>query len=250
MPRNRSHLSRCHTVSLQQRILPMQVTSWRMAPERALPSFYLHEMGGAEVRAALRSIIGNRMAEEVIPIASSQYLVDLPLVEALEKHPQRTLNPMAAEWHILDQTPFASRLLSLLQHNMSADESTCCTPHTCKACGFVEHRSHHNRMAALLSYLRANTWWQKAGVPFVLLSTGISLNIDLTDKVLKVLRARNSKVGPVIIGGVDRSGMHAGDSANNPLLKRMVILPHVASPECAGATCTRAHVRMHCAGCE
>ena len=238
---------RCLTRSLtSQRTLPAIPSSWRAhsRSEHNEPvTFYLHETGGADfsgVARVLRSIIGRgRMAEEVIPIAYSQYLVDLPLIEALAAHPQRTLNRSAASWHILAAMPFASRLLCLLQANVTADGK-----HTCDRRGrcrlLPRHElmapplaAHRMRLHMLASYLQADADWQTPNVPFLLLSTGIDIGHDLTDNLLATLLARNANVGPVLLAGVDRSGPHGSIKANRPLLKRMIVLPHVASPECA-----------------
>ena len=138
----------------------------------------MHEAGGSnfsDVRRALRSFIGGKLAEEVVPISFSQYLVDLPIVEALEVHPRRTSHPEHADWHILAATPFASRLLALLQANVSADGQRCCQPSGhCPTCSSVPATqfAHRERIAALSSYLTINRWWNKPNVPFVLFSTG------------------------------------------------------------------------------
>ena len=241
---------------LDQRTLPalLSPTGWRApraAADRPLPSFFLHETYGANyshVRQRLHEIIGNHLAEETVPIASAQYLVDLPLMDALERHPKRTYDPEAAEWHILGATPFSSRLLTMLERNVSADIQNCCDSSGCHKCGRADMASHHERNRLLVEHLEHhNKWWRRRGVPFVLLSTGISINQDLGDKLLAVLRARNRDVGPVVIGGVDRSGIHARQEANHALLKRMVVLPHVASPECAlhAKLCSRGRNKAH-----
>ncbi len=242
---------RCRAPPLAQRVLAAEPDAWHAAAaasDRPLPTFYLHDSGACNfsvVRHGLRSFIGDRLAEEVVPIAFSQYLVDLPLIEALEDHPRRVRDPSAADWHVLAAMPFASRLWGLLESNVSADGGRCCEPSgACPKCTQSIPRGvrrHEARLAALISYLDASSWWRRPGVPFLLLSTGISISIDLYPPLLGALLRRNARVGPVILGGVDRSGLHANQPVNLPLLRRMVVLPHVATPECA------AHASL-CAG--
>jgi hypothetical protein len=235
--------------------------SWRAsssASDRPLPTFYLHETGGANfkrVRSRLRDHIGQRrdttgavrLAEESLPIAFSQYLIDVPLIAALETHPSRVYEPSNASWHILAATPFASRFLALLEHNVTADGHRCCASNgTCTMCGATALAPHRARLHELQRYLEGDRWWRTPGTPFVLLTTGILITNDLTNKLLALLRQRNEKVGPVILGGVDRSGGHSRDSSTQPLVKRMVVLPHVASPECAWhASVCRSSPRAH-----
>ena len=187
----------------------------------------------------LRRILGKRLAEEVIPIAFSQYLVDLPLVEALMIHPRRVMRPQDAAWHILAAMPFASRLLALLKANVTASgKHFCSASNVCLPIPvrwelmwppLIEHR---RRMRNLEVYLSNDPHWRK-NVPFVLISSGIDIGSDLPETLIKELDRRNSRRGPVILAGVDRSGPHAAHSlpAQRNLLKRMVVLPHVASPE-------------------
>ena len=238
------HKEYCHAIPLERRVLPAEPDTWRVASDRPLPQFYLHDSRGSNfsvVKRGLRAHIGERFAEEVVPIAFSQYLVDLPLIEALENHPMRVHDPEAAEWHVLAAMPFASRIWGLLEENVSADGLRCCD--ASGACSGCTHktgtptnlpglRRHEERLSALISYLETNRWWRKARVPFFLFSTGISISIDLGTALIRTLNRRNSEVGPVILGGVDRSGLHAQQAHNLPLLRRMVVLPHAASPEC------------------
>ena len=241
---SKPHKENCHAIPLERRVLPAEPDTWRVASDRPLPKFYLHDSSGCNfsvVKRGLRAHIGERLAEEVVPIAFSQYLVDLPLIEALENHPMRVHDPEAAEWHVLAAMPFASRIWGLLEENVSADGLRCCD--ASGACSGCTHktgtptnlpglRRHEERLSALISYLESNRWWRKARVPFFLFSTGISISVDLGTALIRTLNRRNSDVGPVILGGVDRSGLHAQQAHNLPLLRRMVVLPHVASPEC------------------
>lgn len=246
-------------IPLQQRVLSGGAAAGWRAPlfvsDRPLPTFYLHETGGANfkrVRSGLREHVGKRhdttgavrLAEEALPIAFSQYLVDVPLIAALETHPSRVYDPTNASWHVLGATPFASRFLALLEQNVTADGGKCCASNgTCAACGAVALAPHRARLNALQRYLEGDRWWRTPGTPFVLLTTGILITNDLSSKLIAELRQRNEKVGPVLLGGVDRSGGHSRDVSTQQLVKRMVILPHVATPECAwhASVCRSSH---------
>lgn len=238
----------CMSQTLERRTIPSQPGSWRAdtgASDRPLPHFFLHDSGGADfsgVTAELRERIGNGLAEEVLPVSFSQYLVDMPLVESLRTHPRRTRVAASAQWHILGAMPFASRLLSLLHANVTADGNhVCdtrgvCTSISLKHGGGRAHATHRLRMHKLLLYLKADAHWRRPNTPFLLFSTGININeeltIDIRQDFFRELLNRNAKVGPVILAGVDRSGPHSISTAIMPLLRRMIILPHVATPEC------------------
>ena len=220
---------------------------WRRLPERNLPSFFLHDSGYSnfsDVAHELRTFIGaGRIAEETLPIAFAQYLVDMPLIEALAKHPQRVLKPEHARFHILAALPFTSRLLCLLKAGVCADGNSICQrgQRSCQPLyrwssasnklRLAVEKAHRWRLHRLVSYLTRNAFWQRPGVPFLLLSTGIDIGHDLSDNLLHALNERNRYVGPVILAGVDRSGPHEKVSSHLPLLRRMIVLPHVASPE-------------------
>lgn len=227
------------------RSLPADVKgSWRASGVHAspLPRFFLHADSGANFSAvarALRGMIGRRKAEEVIPIAFSQYLVDMPLVEALLTHPRRVMNPREASWHILAALPFASRLLALLDANVSASgkhfcsASNACQPLPSWELMWPPLLPHRKRMHNLETYLAYDRHWRTPNVPFVLIDTSINIGFDLPPSLMRALELRNRRVGPVILAGVDRSGPHAARERpeQRSLLKRMVLLPHVATPE-------------------
>lgn len=231
----------------ERRALPAEARTWRTGTHFApLPRFFLHSTGGANFSAVaheLRRIIGNgRLAEETIPIAFSQYLLDMPLVEALKSHPRRVRDPRSCKqgcWHVLGAMPFASRLLALLQANVTADAK-----HLCDRAGVCRRLpkweltapaldSHRRRMFNFESYLSRDRFWNAMSVPFLLLATGINIGHDLPLHLLRTLAVRNAKRGPVILAGVDRSGSHADKSLPDQrgLLRRMIVLPHVSSPE-------------------
>ena len=250
--------AKCQGQTLERRTIPVEPASWRAdssVSDRPLPRFYLHDTGGADfsaVSSELRERIGSGLAEETVPVSLSQYLVDMPVIESLRTHPRRVSKPEGAEWHILSAMPLASRLLALLHANVTADSGHVCNRQSvCHALphGFgPELREHTDRLSRQLAYLRGDTHWRTPKVPFLLLSTGININEELPTEFIRELVRRDARVGPVLLAGVDRSGPHAMAVANLPLLRRMIILPHVASPECtryAGRIAAPRHVRSH-----
>lgn len=232
----------CHGVPLWRRHIEAQPGTWRAAPDasdRTLPKFYLHEEGGTDFSAVgseLRRVIGkHRYAEEVVPVAFSQYLVDLPVIESLRMHPKRTRDPSAAAWHVLGAMPFASKLLAALQANVTADGNhVClgagqCTPMLANGPELAPHRA---RLQALTQTLRTDPFWTSTKKPFVLLATEINVLTILDEPLIRTMLTRNRRGAPVILAGVDRSGPHSLSTQILPLLRRMVVLPHVATPEC------------------
>lgn len=227
---------RCHAPPLARRLLPAQPDAmWRRPSNASLPRFYLHDLPSfARVRRTLRqAIIGARHAEEVVPQILAQHLCDLPLVEALMSHSARTLDPEAAEWHILAATPYASWVLELLQQNVTADGlRTCATDGHCRLLVATDVREHTARLADMVEHLETNKWWRKQ-VPFALITSGVPLHASLDGPTLRHLHRRNRRLGPVVLAGLDRSTIYPPRLGPYilPLLRRMVVLPYVASPE-------------------
>ena len=81
------------------------------------PSFYLLDAGGcnsSETRRVMRAVLDGRPMQKVLPIVWSQYLADLAIVDEIEKHPLRTMDPAQAGWHIVAAAPVTSELLATL----------------------------------------------------------------------------------------------------------------------------------------
>ena len=242
---------RCRAAPLPRRVIPIppmtSLSQFRALQTKGLPSFYLLQSDGCnfdKVRAALRGMVGGHWQEERIPITFAQYLVDIPLLAALEAHPRRTLDPTTADWHILAATPFASMVLAAMQGNVSADGHSFCTPGgPCQssAGGTHDHHgewkssghpfvSHVQRMASLRQCLKVDPWFATRRVPFLLLSPGNDLLGLLGRALVATLRDRNRRLGPVIAAGNDRSAPSGAGFAKE-LLRRMLVLPYAASPE-------------------
>ena len=100
-------------------------------------------------RQALRHRIGDAALEDSVDVRLAQHLTDMPLMEALLKHAQRTNNEDEAEWHILDVTPFTSFIVGSV--------------------GLLGGTAaHYERMGRLARSLSTNRAW-KAPKPFLVL---------------------------------------------------------------------------------
>ena len=175
---------RCYAPPIARRTLPANPDDGWRAPDdvsnRTLPRFFFHELSSwTRSLKELRTYIGNQRIEEVIPLKLAQHLVDLPLLEELEHHPNRVHEPSLAEWHVVGVAPFASRVLTLLRRNVSADGLRCCNLTVCRLISPADLAPHTARLAELVEYLGMNEWWRQKGVPFALISSGIPVDLAL-----------------------------------------------------------------------
>ena len=134
--------------------------------------FYIHQDGAfnsSSVVAVLQQIMAGRPMDIALPVGEAQYLVDLPLMPALERHPLRTSDPDAAGLHIIGAMPYASQVLAKVTN---------------------DHHSHMKRMDALADQLLRNKAFLNREKPFLLVFCSCSAN-GMGRKLLSVLGRGN-----------------------------------------------------------
>ena len=204
---------------------------WRApveASERGSPRFFLVDGVGCNSsaeRAVLRQVLKGRPIQRVLPIIISQYLIDLPLVDALEEHPLRTFSPEEADWFIVGAAPYSSEVLSRLE----------------LLGGRTGHLSRMRALAACLRRLsqRVVTKRSRMGhatkmkslplfVPIPTLNLQNTVGVDTLHELL----AYNQNNAPVSLGIFDRSSAFSGGTNLRylTLWNQSVVLPHIASP--------------------
>ena len=227
MPTRDSRLA-CPGIPLSRRVLHHEA-GWRspIASNRSIPKFYVHECPAClskATRDSLRHQLAGKAAEELLPNDWSMHLVDTPIMEALLTHPDRITDPTAAEWHVVDATPYTSFVLAEL--------------------GLMGGRPGHvSRMRELAVSLTASRYWRprapwKQAKPFLLLQPYIDPYSVLGGELSSILVRRSSEIGRTVIATIDRSA--ASILPRSPirsqlkeLLLRAIEIPYAASPELA-----------------
>ena len=118
--------------------------------------FYLHQdaaFNHSGVLAALKQRLAGRPMDVGLPVGEAQYLSDVPITAALERHPLRTNDPAAAALHVIGAVPFASSVLA----DASGDQS-----------------SHEARMNALAEQLERLPAFIERRKPFLLVHCSCS----------------------------------------------------------------------------
>ena len=154
-------------------------------PRLARPRFFLHEHGGfnfSDVLQEVRTVLAGRPADVALPVGYGQYLLDIPLLEALSKHPQRTFDLERATVHVLAVAPFASWVMARRR-------------------GVPE--AHEARMQEVANELRRSPFF-RGDSPIVLLLGGETLMV-LGVPLQKVLTT-----GQVLLGCTDPTNADIG----------------------------------------
>ena len=228
MPREVPREVACPGMKITRRVLNTSAAGWRAPPEvskRPLPRFYVHQgscagCNSSNVRNALVHALGGAPAEQVIPNALAQLLVDAPLMRALLEHPRRTHSADLAEWHVVDSTPFASYVLGQL--------------------GLLGGLTGHaQRMSGLSRSLKANRYWSneirpaKASrpppKPFLLLQPYYLMPEVLGKELGDTIKDRKATT---VVATVDRSAQRLGRQKSfTHVYLHALEIPHVATPE-------------------
>ncbi len=213
--------------SIAQRTMTPLHQAWQVAPQRTLPTFVLREHAGCNSTAernALHAALGQSSAEAVLPNSWSQYLIDWHIVAALETSSLRVNRAGDAHWNIVAAAPFTSYVVGML--------------------GLMGGRAaHERRMHELEQCLTQLPEWQQP-VPFFLLQPYFATHDVLGLRLAQMLVQRNERVGPVVLGTVDRTHGRMAVPIGRPphrarvqllrgLFARAVELPYVATPELA-----------------
>jgi hypothetical protein len=123
-----------------------------------LPSlrYFIHGHGAfnfSDVLSALHARTAGQRMDVALPVGEAQYLSDIPIMAALERHPLRTFDANAAELHVIGALPFASYVLALVSGGEEA---------------------HGRRMGALAAELAELTLFVERERPFLLLHCSCS----------------------------------------------------------------------------
>ena len=169
-------------------------------------------------RQALRHRIGDAALEDSVDVRLAQHLTDMPLMEALLKHAQRTNNEDEAEWHILDVTPFTSFIVGSV--------------------GLLGGTAaHYERMGRLARSLSTNRAW-KASKPFLVLQPFYIMERVLGRELGNAIRHR----ARTIVATTDKSARSLkGNEGYSNVFMHALELPYVASPELAAWARACAH---------
>jgi hypothetical protein len=208
---------RCPSMAISRRVLNT-TAGWRARTDvasRPLPRFFIHQgecdgCNSSDVRQALRHRIGDATLEDSIDFTLAQHLADMPLMEALLKHAQRTDNEDDAEWHILDVTPFTSFIVGSvgLLGGMAA---------------------HYKRMGRLARSLSTNRAW-KASKPFLVLQPFYIMERVLGRELGNAIRLR----ARTIVATSDKSAKSIkGNEGYSKVFLHALEVPYVASSELA-----------------
>ena len=212
---------------------PQHSLPWRRPAEtRSLPQFFLNTLGiknETATRASFRAMMGDRPFESVLPNTWTQYLSDLPILDALASHPSRVQSSDAAQWQVLDAALYTSYLVGAITEAPEA---------------------HAARMAELAMALTANPRWRQPGVRWLVIQPHYDLPMVAGHALARLLATRNQAVGPVVLATVDRSGTNIQKQRwLFDLYRRALMLPHVSTPELArwAAACARGSAGGGCA---
>ena len=102
----------------------------------------------SDVLSALQARMAGQPMDLALPVGEAQYLSDVPIMAALERHPLRTWDADAADMHVIGALPFASHVLALVTGEVVA---------------------HRRRMSALTAALVALPPFIGRKKPFLLL---------------------------------------------------------------------------------
>ena len=212
-------------MAISRRVLNT-TTGWRARTDvasRPLPRFFVHQgecdgCNSTDVRQALRHKIGDGALEDSVDFTDAQHLSDMPLMEALLKHAQRTNNEDEAEWHILDVTPFTSFIVGSV--------------------GLLGGTAaHYERMERLARSLSTNRAW-KASKPFLVLQPFYIMERVLGRELGNAIRLR----ARTIVATTDKSARSLkGNEGYSNVFMHALELPYVASPELAAWARACAH---------
>lgn len=206
---------------------------WR-APQvvrtHKLPRFYLVNESGCDfgdVRTAIHKLSAGRQLQDVLPYLYAQHLVDVPLVDALSHHPQRSSSWSSAEWHIIAATPLASEVIQ----------------HLGLLNGVQGHTARMNGLVHCLSQIRQRQRTSRTELKLLLLLPGDALWNSLPHSLLHMLLSMHketrrvggslSKAYTVVLGVQDRSFVRIQKQLMRPwatLFNQSVVLPYIATP--------------------
>ena len=152
---NGTTLSRCNSRCDPKANLCSAVPN---APLNTLPPrgvlqrrYYIYGHGAfnfSDVLSALQARMAGQPMDLALPVGEAQYLSDIPIMAALERHPLRTWDADAADMHVIGALPFASHVLALVSGEVVA---------------------HRRRMSALTAALVALPPFIGRKKPFLLL---------------------------------------------------------------------------------
>jgi len=204
--------------------LPPRTRSKELSRES--PRFYLHESGGlnfSDIIDEMRDVLSGQPPDLAWPVGQAQHLVDVPLLQALSRHPLRSHDPESAPFHILSLPALASRLLAERRGHPAA---------------------HWQRMTAAAQTLAADRHFLNRRAIFVIVFAGIELN-TLGEPFQRVIASGN-----VRMGCNDPTMAYLGPNARSParrLLAEAITLPYYAHAfaTSTGASAPRTGVMFH-----
>lgn len=204
--------------------LPPRTRSKELSRES--PRFYLHESGGlnfSDIIDEMRDVLSGQPPDLAWPVGQAQHLVDVPLLQALSRHPLRSHDPESAPFHILSLPALASRLLAERRGHPAA---------------------HWQRMTAAAQTLAADRHFLNRRAIFVIVFAGIELN-TLGEPFQRVIASGN-----VRMGCNDPTMAYLGPNARSParrLMAEAITLPYYAHAfaTSTGASAPRTGVMFH-----
>lgn len=185
--------------------------------------FYVHFLGFNEWsewvtdRVLLQEAV--QPHDFVLPLAQSQHLTDVWLLNALRRHPQRTLRPEEASLHVLALPAFSSYALARARARCKGCKGSAKRrrdgPDSGSMGGLRQHYVHMQRVAAALE---TDPFFQ-AGAPFLVVMGHFYLHFTFGNVLLETLQKGN-----VILATSD-----SGYSTHSGLFERAVIIPYKAT---------------------